>query len=146
MKKNIFITFLLIVVHFCIFPLKSASDYDLEKIACFSLEYYKEHGSLVDNAENLVEKVQRKMDFNRIKVQKKSESKVIINVYDNNRWYLITHEIKMDGQEICYFLNEKLILGRKYDLKGNYLYMFDSRKNYSKDEYPGINLIKEYKK
>ncbi len=86
------------------------------------------------------------MDFNRIKVQKKSESKVIINVYDNNRWYLITHEIKMDGQEICYFLNEELILGRKYDLKGNYLYMFDSEKNYSKDEYPGINLIKEYKK
>ena len=143
MKKNICISVLLIVVHFCIFPLKVESDYDLEKIAGFSLKYYKEHGSLASNTENLVEKVQRKMDSNRIKVQKKSESKIIINVYENNHRYLITHEIKIDGQEICFFLNDKLILGRKYDLEGKCLFVFDSERIYPKDEYPGIDLINE---
>ena len=141
MKKNICIVFILIVVHFCIFPLKSPSDYDLEKIAGLSLQYYKEYGTLASGTENLVEKVQRKIDLNRIRVQKKSESKVVIYVYDNNRWYLITHEIKIDGQEICFFLNDELILGRKYDLEGIYLYMFDSERIYPKGEYPGIDLI-----
>ena len=90
-----------------------------------------------------VEKVLRKMDSNRIKVQKKSESKIIINVYENNHWYLITHEIKIGGQEICFFLNDKLILGRKYDLEGKCLFVFDSERIYPKDEYPGIDLINE---
>ncbi len=143
MKKYIFIAFLLIVAHFCIFPLKVESDYDLEKIAGFSLEYYKEHGFFASNAENLIEKVQQKMDLNRIKVQKKSDSKVIINVYEKKCWYLITHEIKIDGQEICFFFNDKLILGRKYDLEGKYLYMFDSERIYPKGEYSGIDLINE---
>ena len=144
MKKSICITVLLVVVHFCIFPLKVESDYDLEKIASFSLKYYKEHGSLASNAENLVEKVQWKMYLNRIKVQKKSESKVIISIYENNHWYLVTHEIKIDGQELCFFLNDKLILGRKYDLEGKCLFMFDSERIYPNSEYPGMDLINEY--